>query len=164
MSLRSDMHYRHIAAGALEHASIDEPPVPLDELAADVGIPVRFVRLPGFFSGALIAEDGMPVALINEVHDETARRTTLAHLLGHALIVLADPEDSYPRNTVHEHRGADVAASELLLPERLVREQARKWFNDHRYLARLFGVTENEMVHRMRELGIIKARGLQWDY
>lgn len=162
--MRSDMHYRQIAADALERASIDEPPVPLDVLATDVGIPVRPVHLPSFFSGALIAEDGMPVALVNDVLEEDDRRRTLAHLLGHALIVLADPGESYPRNAVKEHREADAAANELLLPERLVREQSRKWFNDYRYLARLFGASENEMVARMRELGIIKARGVYWDY
>jgi Zn-dependent peptidase ImmA (M78 family) len=162
--MRSDIHYRRIAADALEHASIADPPVPLNDLAADVGIPVRLAQLPDFFSGALIAEDGMPVALINGVLDEDVRRRTLAHLLAHALIVLANPEESYPRNNVREHRGADVAANELLLPERLVREQSRKWFNDHRYLARLFGVAESEMVQRMRDLGIIKTRGLHWDY
>ncbi|HET6498628.1 MAG TPA: ImmA/IrrE family metallo-endopeptidase, partial [Coriobacteriia bacterium] len=152
------------AAEALRRAGITEPPVPLDVLAADVGIPVRAARLPTFFSGALIAEDGMPVALVNAEVAEDVRRRTLAHLLGHALIVLAHPDERYPRNRVREHREADVAANELLLPESFVREQARVWFNDYRYLARLFGVTEPEMVQRMRELGIMKARGLFWEY
>lgn len=164
MPLRSDINYRQAAAEALRRAAITEPPVPLDVLAADVGIPVRTVRLPQFFSGALIAEDGMPVALVNAAISEDIRRRTLAHLLGHALIVLADPEERYPRGRVKEHREADVAANELLLPETFVREQARIWFNDYRYLARLFGVSESEMVQRMRELGIIKARELFWEY
>lgn len=162
--LRSDINYRQAAAEALRRAGITEPPVDLDALSADVGIPVRTARLPAFFSGALIAEDGMPVALLNSQVADDVRRRTLAHLLGHALIVLADQHESYPRNRVKEHREADVAANELLLPEALVREQARVWFNDHRYLARLFGVTEAEMVERLRELGIIKARGLFWEY
>lgn len=164
MPLQSDINYRQAAADALRRAGITEPPVALDALAADVGIPVRTARLPAFFSGALIAEDGMPVALINAQVPEDVRRRTLAHLLGHALIVLADPHERYPRNRVKEHREADVAANELLLPETFVREQARVWFNDYRYLARLFGVTEAEMVQRMRELGIMKARGLFWEY
>lgn len=162
--MRSDMHYRTLAAEAIRHASITEPPVPVERIAADLGVPVRAAHLPAFFSGAIIAEDGMPVILVNSAVGESARRQTLAHLLGHVLIVLADPAENYPRNSEPTHRQADAAASELLLPEQLVRDQARKWFNDHRYLAGLFGVNDAEMMHRMRELGIIKAREVLWDY
>jgi Zn-dependent peptidase ImmA (M78 family) len=162
--MHSDMHYRTLAAEAVRRASITEPPVPVEGLAADLGVPVRAVHLPAFFSGAIISEDGMPVLLLNSVLEESTRRQTLAHLLGHVLIVLADPAETYPRNSDPTHREADAAASELLLPEYLVRDQARKWFNDHRYLAGLFGVNESEMMNRMRELGIIKAREVLWDY
>ena len=52
-----------------------------------------------------------------------------------------------------------------MLPAQLVTEQARLWFNDHRYLARLFGVSEREMVDRMRALGLMKGpQGVMWDY
>ena len=164
MALHSDAYYRGIADDAVRQAVIEEPPVPLESLASRVGIPVRFVTLPSFFGGAIISEDGMPVALVNLARGEDERRRTLAHLLGHVLAVLADPQSGYPRGTVREHREADIVANELLLPEYLVRDQASKWFNDHRYLARLFGVTEAEMTTRMRELGIIKSRGVLWDY
>ncbi len=164
MPLHSDGHYRQIAYAAIKQASIEEPPVPLEQIGERLGIPVRFVNLPSFFGGAIISEDGMPVALVNMARDEDERRRTLAHLLGHVLVVLADPTVGYPRSNSADHREADVTARELLLPEHLVRDQARKWFNDHRYLARLFGVRENEMMARMRELGIIKARGVLWDY
>ena len=162
--IHSDTHYRRVAAEALEAASIGEPPVPLEELAEHLAIPVRREHLPAFFSGALVSEDGMPVVLLNSALDEDVQRRTLAHLLAHVMIVIADPEESYPRNVVPAHRQADVAADELLLPEALVRDQAQKWFNDHRSLARLFGVSEPEMTHRMRDLGIIKQRGIAWDY
>ena len=46
----------------------------------------------------------------------------------------------------------------------MVVEQARKWFNDYRYLARLFGVSESDMMEKMRDLGLIKSRGVVWDY
>jgi hypothetical protein len=50
------------------------------------------------------------------------------------------------------------------MPEYLVREQAGKWFNDYRYLARLFGVSESDMMAKMRDLGLMKAHGMSWDY
>ncbi len=164
MTLHSDSYYRRIAVEALERARIDEPPVSLETLAAGLGIPIRTVNLPLFFSGATVHEDGLPVVLINGARVEEHRRRTLAHLLGHVLLVLGDPDATYPRNTQIEHREADLVAQEIVLPEHLVRDQAQKWFNDHRYLARLFGVTEGEMMDRMRELGIIKQRGIVWDY
>ncbi|MBS3956385.1 MAG: ImmA/IrrE family metallo-endopeptidase [Clostridiales bacterium] len=164
MGLRSDSYYRQIAAEALQRAEIDEPPVPLEEIVHSVGIPLRTATLPAFFSGAIVHEDGLPVILLNTARPEGHRRSTLAHLLGHVLIVLADPHARYPRNLQAEHAEADLVAEELVLPEYLVRDQAFKWFNDYRYLARLFGVTEGAMMERMRSLGIIKRQGIMWDY
>lgn len=164
MPLHSAAYYRRLAGDALEKAGVDEPPVPLEAVAARFGVPVRPVSLPSFFSGAAVNEDGLPVLLINVARSEEHQRRTLAHLIGHMLLVLDDPAGTYPRNTAAEHQEADVVAAELVLPEPLVRDQALKWFNDHRYLARLFGVTEGEMVARMQELGLIKQRGILWDY
>ena len=51
------------------------------------------------------------------------------------------------------------------MPADIVAQQAALWFNDHRYLARLFGVSEREMLERMRELGLIRQEDrVLWDY
>lgn len=136
----------------------------VEGLAERYCIPVRYVNFPSFFSGATIYEDGLPVILINAAKDEMVRRRALAHMLAHVLIVLDDPSEGYPRNRDTEHRSADTVAEELVVPEFMVRDQAAKWFNDHRYLARLFGVSENDMMKKMLDLGIIKQRGILWDY
>lgn len=164
MALRSESYYRHLAEEALGQLDGIEPPVPIERLADVYGIPIRQVRMPGFFHGATIHEDGLPVIILNSDKDEYVRRTTLAHMVGHILIVLDDPEYTYPRNTKLEHNEADTIAEELITPGRLVIDQAQKWFNDHRYLARLFGVSERDMMDRMRDLGIIQAQGIIWDY
>jgi Zn-dependent peptidase ImmA (M78 family) len=122
------------------------------------------VNLPAFFTAATVYEDGLPVMVLNWAKPEPERRRALAHMLGHVLLVLADAECCYPRD-VGRHEEADLVARELLLPGRLVTEQARLWFNDHRYLARLFGVTEVEMVERMRELGLVRGPApVAWEY
>ena len=116
--------------------------------------------------------EGLPeVALVD--HREVARdtileegdirRRALGHLLGHVLVVLDDAQACYPR-TIPDHHVADVVAEEMVLPTIMVAEQAKKWFNDYRYLSRLFGVSEPVMLERMREMGIIKMRGVVWDY
>jgi Zn-dependent peptidase ImmA (M78 family) len=164
LSLKTDAYYKTIADQALRQTGITEPPVTVEAVAGHMGIPVRLIQMPAFFSGATINEDGMPVLVLNEALEEIGSRRHLAHLLAHVLIVLDSPEAGYPRNSTLSHREADVVADELILPSWMVVEQATKWFNDHRYLARLFGVTENDMMAKMRELGLMRARSVAWDY
>ncbi|MDP2181329.1 MAG: ImmA/IrrE family metallo-endopeptidase [Actinomycetota bacterium] len=163
MALKTDIYYKGLAEETLKRAGIIEPPVPVTAVADYYGLPVRDVDMPGFFHAATINEDGLPVVLLNVRRDESTRYKALAHLIGHLLIVLDDSGASYPRDNL-DHRAADVIAEELLMPSFMVREQAAKWFNDYRYLARLFGVTEQEMMRKMLDLGIIKQRGVLWDY
>ncbi|HEX9094048.1 MAG TPA: ImmA/IrrE family metallo-endopeptidase [Coriobacteriia bacterium] len=148
----------------LKHAGITEPPVPVSDIAAVLGLPILTVGLPAWFSGAIVLESGMPVVVLNASGSPEGRRAALAHMLGHILMRIDDPAMPYPRDTDPDHRVAEAMAEELVMPEYLVREQAAKWFNDHRYLARLFGVSESDMMDKMRDLGIIKARGITWDY
>jgi IrrE N-terminal-like domain len=164
VSLKTDAYYRTIAADALERIPIPEPPVPVDALVNALGIPIRAVSLPAFFTAATVYEDGLPVIVLNWARPELERRRALAHMLGHLLLVLADDGQSYPREA-GPHLEADIVAREIMLPGPMVVEQARLWFNDHRYLARLFGVEEAEMVERMRQLGLVKSAATPvWDY
>jgi len=163
LTLRSDAYYRSIADGALARANVVEPPVPVDGIITGLGIPLRYVSLPEFFTAATVYVDGLPVMIVNAAKPEDEVRRALAHMLAHVLLVMGG-DYTYPR-TMAVHPEADVAASELLMPALLVTEQARLWFNDHRYLARLFGVSEREMVDRMRALGLMKGpQGVMWDY
>jgi Zn-dependent peptidase ImmA (M78 family) len=164
MALRTDAYYKQLADDAIGRAGVDQPPIPVSELAQAFGIPVRHVGFPDFFSGAIVNEDGLPVILLNSRKEEAAQRATLAHLVGHILIVLGDPEVGYPRNTKTVHTDANLVGDELIMPSSMISDQAAKWFNDHRYLARLFAVEENEMMRKMMELGIIKQHGIMWDY
>jgi len=164
VSLRTEAHYREVAAQALALFGCDAPPVPVDDLVAAQGIPVRSVSLPQFFTGALIYEDGLPVMMLNSARPEPDRRVALAHMLGHVLLVLSGLETSYPRDTA-DHRDADVVARELMLPSEMLVAQSKLWFNDYRYLARLFGVSEEQMLERMRAMGIIRGpEGVLWEY
>jgi len=163
VALRTEAFYRTIATDTLERMGVFEPPVPIEDVAAHLGVPVRMLTLPSFFGGSIVYEDGLPVVLLNSARDEGVRRRSLAHLVGHVLLVLSDAE-GYPRDTASEHTSADAVARELMMPNFMVLDQARKWFNDYRYLARLFGVAENEMMDKMLEMGIIQQRGIHWEY
>jgi len=162
--LRTEAYYRTIAAEALERIGAFEPPVSVDALIASLGIPVRPVNLPAFFTAATVYEDGLPVMVVNWAQPELVRRTALAHMAGHVLLVLHGDGISFPRDS-GDHREADLVARELLLPTQMVIDQARLWFNDYRYLARLFGVGEDDMLARMQDMGLVKGpQGVVWDF
>ena len=44
-----------------------------------------------------------------------------------------------------------------MLPSQMVIDQSKLWFNDYRYLARLFGVSEEQMLDRMRSMGLVRG-------
>lgn len=164
MALRSDAYYRAIAEQALRKLGQTEPPVSLGTLIEAYGVPVRTVRLPLFFTSAMVSEDGMPVMVVNQAQSEIEQRMALAHMLGHVLLLLHDSSHSYPRD-LDDHHEADKVALDLLMPTQMVVEQARLWFNDYRYLAGLFGVAEDQMLQRMRDVGLVKGpSGISWDF
>ncbi|GAB4277444.1 MAG: hypothetical protein Kow0056_08910 [Coriobacteriia bacterium] len=163
MAIHTDAYYRRLAEDRVREAGMFEPPTSLERVAELLAIPVVKVNLPEFFKAAIINEDGLPSILLNAAIGERERRTAFGHVLGHLLILWADESASYPR-TMMEHRDADLVGEALVMPDGMVMDQARKWFNDYRYLAGLFGVTEQEMLDRMVELGLIQQRGIRWDY
>lgn len=164
MALRTDAYYRQLAEKAVRDAGIEEPPVPVAAIAERMGVPIFRVAFPHWFTGMLVHEDGMPLVVLNAVKDRAVQDAAVAHLLGHILILLDDASERYPRGEMEGHRAADILAEELVVPGFMVIEQAAKWFNDYRYLARLFGVSEKRMLEKMQALGLIKLRGILWDY
>lgn len=164
MPLKPDQHYRGLVEAQLRQAQMLEPPVSLRDVADRLGVPVRTVAFPAWFTGCLIVQDGMPVMLVNENASPEGRRAAIGHMIAHVMMRIDDPEMPYPRGDDPDHRTADMMSEEFVMPSFMVQEQARKWFNDHRYLARLFGVSETDMMGKMRDMGLIKARGVLWDY
>lgn len=164
MALRTQAYYRRVAEEALSKAGVTDPPVPITRIIEDFGIPVVPVNLPQFFTAATIYEDGLPTMLVNFARPEHERQAALAHMLGHVLLLLSDPMITFPRDS-EDHSEADLVAHELMIPSTMLVEQSRLWFNDYRYLARLFAVGEGAMLQRMRELGIVNdQQGIRWDY
>lgn len=164
MTLRDAAYYRGLVEAELRTAGFIEPPVTVEAVASHLGVPIREFALPLWFTAALIYEDGMPAILLNAARPLAIQRAGLGHLLGHMLIVLNDPQERFPKDVQVEHAAADLIAAEFETPEFMVRDQAQKWFNDYRYLAGLFGVEETRMFQAMRDLGLIKSKGVLWEY
>ena len=164
MTLRTQAYYRRVAEEALAKAGVTDPPVPVTQVVESLGIPVIPVNLPQFFTAATVSDCGLPTMLVNYARPEHERQLALAHMLGHMLLLLDDPQNQFPRDA-YDHAEADRVAHELVMPSVMVVEQSRLWFNDYRYLARLFGVGEAAMLDRMRHLGIVNdQQSIRWDY
>ena len=164
MTLRTQAYYRRVAEEALAKAGVINPPVPVAQIIENMGIPVVPVNLPQFFTAATVSQDGLPLILVNYARPEADRQRAMAHMLGHVLLLLDDPANTFPRENP-DHSDADMVAHELTMPSVMVMEQSRLWFNDYRYLARLFGVGEGMMLDRMRSLGIVSdQQSIRWDY
>ncbi|MGB4593613.1 MAG: ImmA/IrrE family metallo-endopeptidase [Coriobacteriia bacterium] len=164
MALRSDKYYEELAEKAVQQAGISEPPVPIAAIAEHLGVPIVRVEFPPWFTGALVYEDGMPAILLNSTKEKHTQDAGIGHMLGHILVLLDDPAAGYPRDHLDAHRDADTISAELEVPGFMVADQASKWFNDYRYLARLFAVSEKRMLDKMQSMGLIKSRGIMWDY
>ena len=164
MGLKSDAYYRGLVEAEVRAAGYTEPPVSVPAIARHLGVPIRTLALPVWFTAALVYEDGLPAILLNPTRPDESQRRALGHLLGHLLAVIDDASATYPRGTLDQHHEADIMAEEFDMPGFMVRDQAQKWFNDYRYLAGLFGVTEEQMFAKMQQLGLIKSRGIVWDY
>jgi len=162
--LLSEQYYRRLVEDELRKAQFVEPPVSTESVAAHLGVPIRAFALPLWFTAALIYEDGLPAILLNSARPAAVQREGLGHLLGHILMVMDSPQARYPRDSEETHPAADFISSELETPAFMVKDQAQKWFNDYRYLAGLFGVTELRMFEAMRDLGLIKSKGVVWEY
>jgi Zn-dependent peptidase ImmA (M78 family) len=161
---REDAYYRGLVETELRALGLSEPPVSVDAVAEHMGVPVRQLELPPWFTAAIVYEDGLPAVLMNARKDPGSQRHALGHVLGHLLVLLNDLSANYPKDTLAVHEDAELIAREFETPAYMVRDQAQKWFNDYRYLAGLFGVSENAMFERMRDLGLIQSRGVLWDY
>ena len=109
MALKTEAYYRSIADAALTRARVSEPPVPVDSLVADLGVPIRYVSLPDFFTAATVYVDGMPVMIVNAAKPEDDRRKAIAHMLAHVLLVM-EGDYTYPR-TAGAHPEADTVAA-----------------------------------------------------
>jgi len=164
VTLRTQAYYRRVAEEALAQAGVTDPPVPITRIIENLGIPVVPVNLPQFFTAATVYEDGLPTMIVNFARAEHERQSALAHMLGHVLLLMDDSANTFPRDSA-DHSEAEHIAHELMMPAVMMVEQSRLWFNDYRYLARLFGVGEGAMLERMRELGIVgDQQGIRWDY
>ena len=150
-----------LAAQAWPHGSLPIDPV---RIASELGIDVIEADLPPNVSGALIKDvDSDPQIFLSARDSDNRKRFTCAHELGHYVYRTNSAEPSYqyvdfrdPRSasgTNSEEIFANQFAAELLMPEEEVRGCWAKKIPVF-LMAKMFGVSDDAMNFRVRNLGL----------
>lgn len=130
-------------------------PVRVEELAHSLGVIIRKAPAPPGLYGALFLLRGRTYVLLSTRQSPERARFTLAHELGHLLLMPRAASLCYaPHRRDAEERVADRFAAALLMPRELVQYY---WTRGEAFtsLAARFGVSYTAMHKRLAELGLV---------
>ncbi len=159
----------------LKTTGIKEPPVPVFEIARELGVTLRIGPLPKDLSGFLIREKGKIVLGVNSLHPRQRQAFTVAHELGHLRL---HPDGSFvdhgfsfyfrdarsSKATDPREIQANQFAAELLMPEQFIDPilHGRSVdLGDEQYLnslAKRFQVSSQALSFRLSNLGLARQR------
>jgi len=164
------------AIALLDRLGLDQPPIPVEDIAAKLGaILMRDDFSDDDVSGLLIREGDEQVIGVNKRHSRARQRFTIAHEIGHLLLhagkpVILDRARVNFRDAVssmatdYDEIQANAFAAELLMPRDMVMAESRRLASEHaaededallQILADRFEVSAEAMNFRLINLGII---------
>lgn len=158
----------------LEESDSLQLPVPVDRVAAHLGLQVEVALLGDDVSGVLVVDQGKGTIGINIAHAEVRQRFSIAHEIGHFVLhqtkapLFIDKTYTVYRRDEHSSTGEDLQeiqanqfAAALLMPEALVRQETAKTGFDLGdeialgSLAATFAVSTQAMSFRLANLGLL---------
>jgi Zn-dependent peptidase ImmA (M78 family) len=166
----------------LEEHGIDQPPVPIKEIAEAIGLTVHFKDFEGNnISGFLYRDKESDIIGVNSSHPSTRQRFTIAHEIGHFILHKRDTmrvDRLFTINfrnavsataTSREEIEANAFAATILMPKKLVIETIGNMFkgtidifSDSEELDQLadqlakdFMVSKQAMLIRLGKIGIL---------
>lgn len=133
---RFQAEIRQQANELLRSQHVSSAPVPIDRIAKAQGVHIRYAALDDGLSGMAFVRDGQRVIAVNALHHLHRQRFTIAHELAHHVLhadILANGDVHVDRVILHRAAlaasgidkieiAANVFASELLMPEFLIRQ------------------------------------------
>lgn len=164
MPIYTHSYIKEEAQALLEEFNIRRAPVDVRAIAKGLGIDILEISTDQWFYGVLTRYGDDFYIAVNKVMPETRKRFAIAHELGHYQLHAHDLDYQRRPDKEYHHREADVFALELCVPTQLLVREAFSWFNDHRVLADVFGVSEPLMVKKMEELNLISKGKFNWVY
>jgi Zn-dependent peptidase ImmA (M78 family) len=163
-SLSPDTAAEHIRQIAWSAQAFPVDPV---TIARKLGLEVLETSLPDEVSGALIKEIGKdPVIVVHRADSDTRKRFSCAHELGH-YVSRSESDDEDNTYEYVDLRGAlsttgsdaeeifaNQFAANLLMPKQLVKQKFQEK-NSHLEMAMYFGVSNEAMKFRLKNLGLL---------
>lgn len=165
------------ASAILESLDLSEPPVPVEEIARQLGAQITYEAFEGEVSGMLYRDGPNAVIGVNSRHATTRQRFTVAHECGHLVMHRGQPMfiDRFVRvnwrngESSREEREANAFAAELLMPRRLMQSEIDRAIAKFQHgtpqqivaeLARRFRVSTEAMTYRLTNLGVLDPYAL----
>lgn len=165
----------------LEANSIVKPPVPVKNIAQQLGAVIFFEPFEGKddVSGILFREgENKKIIGINSSHHPNRQRFSIAHEIGHLIlhnrdlfvdkVIKVNFRDSKSSQAIDkEEIAANAFAAELLMPKAFIETEISKIFKEKsvfskeeliNYLANIFEVSSIAMEYRLTHLGIITSQ------
>lgn len=164
---RTRQKIRSLVSKLLKDNGVVRSPVPVEKLAQNLGIEVRFEDAEDDLSGALIREpEGRVVIGVNSAHHPNRQRFTIAHEIGHFILhkgISLHVDEDFRINlrdgSVNEEEiEANAFAAELLMPSEFITKDAQRLgLIDQEALeklARRYQVSARAMEIRLTNLGL----------
>lgn len=172
------------ASDLIHRAGITKTPTPLHRIATFLNAEIHQQTFEDMVSGVLLIQGNERHIMVNKAHHPNRQRFTIAHELGHLVLHHATGDrlfiDTHLRayqrrgsassgayeepgstTTPEEEREANQFASALLMPRSLLlaMTEGREYWDelDVASLAAQFGVSEQAMTIRLRQLGILES-------
>lgn len=141
-------------------------PVNLVQVCRRAGYTVTTGHLEEGVCCKMQMKKGVPVMTLASGMDEQRQRYALAHALGHCLLghlqgqaIWEDRAEHYASNVASRLEAqANAVAMQLLMPLKsleYVLEHKQKDYPDLDSIAKLFGVSQLALFHRLKQLGIV---------
>ena len=157
----------------LVKAGVDTTPVPVEQVAAHLGIRIEVADLGGDCSGVLVRNGNRAVIGVNGEHHSNRQRFSIAHEIAHFVLHEGDTyiDKGYRihfrdlesgSGTKSEEMEANAFAATLLMPTKWIKgafkQQAFELTEDDslEMLAKKFKVSTQAMTYRLMNLRLIQ--------
>ncbi|HEX6776936.1 MAG TPA: ImmA/IrrE family metallo-endopeptidase [Ktedonobacterales bacterium] len=169
------IHYvQNYTSQLLKMANVQQPPVPVEQIARLRNVEVRCVAFDDALSGLLFEERGRTIIGVNQEHPKTRQRFTIAHELGHLELrhwrefhidrhFPAIARGGRSEQAPNPEAEASAFAVELLLPAAMLAHDLGDHTLDYEsealltLLARRYQVSLQILLFRLTSLGLVQA-------
>jgi len=164
---RAQEKIQRLVSELLKSAGVPRPPVPVETIAENLEIQIRFEAAEDNLSGALIRKPREVVIGVNSAHHPNRQRFTIAHEIGHFILhkgIKLHVDEDFRVNlrdgsASREEIEANAFAAELLMPTEYITHDTKRYDRIDQAtiqrLARRYQVSQKAMEIKLTNLGLV---------